>query len=103
MAAFTLALALTLSAPAAQDFTDIEKDARCTIALQSVSEKATDPGAKAALEGLMMFYVGRLSVRVSAGQMESTINAAGTTLKESEYREVARQCTEGVRTLTGAK
>ncbi|MCW3846743.1 hypothetical protein OF829_05790 [Sphingomonas sp. LB-2] len=101
MVAFTLALALTLSAPAAQD-PALEKDARCVVAMQGMSDQIDDPEAKNALNGIMFFFLGRMSARLAPNQMEGAINDAGEALPKDQYREVGLDCVEQMRVLSGA-
>jgi len=101
MPAFTLALALTFATPVAQD-PALQQDARCTIALQALAEQADDAEAKGALNGIMLFYVGRLTMRVKPEQMEDTINEAGEGFPESGYRDFALNCINQMKTLSGA-
>ena len=101
MAAFTLALALTLSTPAVQD-PALEKDGRCVVALQGMSEQIDDPKAKDALNGIMFFFLGRMSARLAPDKMETAINDAGEALPKDQYREVGLDCVEQMRVLSGA-
>jgi len=102
MAAITLALALTLSAPVAQDPVTLQ-DARCTIALQNMAEAITDPAGKSAVTGVMLFYMGRLSARLRPDQIEGVVNDAGEGFDEAGYRDFALKCVEDMKKLSGAE
>lgn len=100
MAVFTLALALSLATPAVQD-TELQKDARCTVALQEMAAAMTDPGQKGAVGGIMLFFMGRLSMKLAPDKIASAINDAGKAMDPSKNREVALDCIERMKTLTG--
>ena len=101
MAVFTLALALSLGAPAAQDLTELRKDARCTVALQEMAAAITDPGQKGAVGGIMLFFMGRLSTQLAPGKIEGALNDAGKAMDKSQNRQAALDCIERMKTLTG--
>lgn len=101
MAAFMLALALTLSTPAVQD-PAVEKDARCVAALTRLSASAEKADAKNALNGIFFFFLGRLSARVTPDRLEGAINTAAELLPKEGLRDVGLDCINQMRVLSGA-
>ena len=101
MAVFTLALALSLAAPAPQEFTELQKDVRCVVALQAMASSLTDEVQKGALGGIMLFYMGRLSVQLAPPKIESAINDVGQTVDPNQHRQLALDCIERMKKFTG--
>jgi hypothetical protein len=106
MSALVLALALGAAAPAPapQNFTETQKDARCVVALTKMTETpevSANAEGKAAVTGVMLFFMGRLSTRVAPGQMAQTTNEAEASLPASEYKAHALECINRMRTLAG--
>lgn len=87
---------------ATQDLTENQRDARCAVALQAMTEKASDEKLVSALTGIMLFYVGRLSARNEAGKIESILDAGGSGVDPADYQTIAGECAKQMKTLTGA-
>ena len=103
MSVFALALMLGAAAPAAQD-PALEKDARCVVALQKMIDTpdlAANKDGKAAVTGIMLFYLGRMSTRIAPAQIESAIDGAAAAWSTSDYKAPALQCIEEMRQLSG--
>jgi hypothetical protein len=103
MAVSVLARTLGVAAPPVQVLTDNEKDARCVVSTQRVSESVADGEQKNAALKVMVFYVGRLTARLSPKELEAIVNRAYDNMAPNQYLPIAMECGEEMARLTGVR
>ncbi|MDF7776492.1 hypothetical protein P1X14_14650 [Sphingomonas sp. AOB5] len=81
--------------PAFAQDSAMKADARCAIALQGMSSQVPED-TKAAVQSLMMYYVGKMVGRSNPTTAGAALKTAENELKPSDYQSVVMGCTKEV-------
>lgn len=95
----TLALGLMLQQAAAPSAADLA-DAKCAGAMLTVSGQLKEPAEKAGVDGMMMFYIGKIIGRSGATAVRPALEAAAALLDAVALPQLAESCaTEGQKAM----
>ena len=94
LAAAAMALLPAAGANAAAGDTPDMHDAKCVVVMVNMGQKQTDETAKNSFNGVMLYFVGKLSGRHTAAEVGGLIAAAEKALAPADYQAVGGECAQ---------